>query len=73
MDDLTWLDLYNLLHKIANDIKTVGEFKWNEPVLVHNAETGDEYPCDTWIIDDNKLVLAINTETIFREIGDGKE
>ena len=71
MNNLTWLDLYNHLHKIANNINTVGQFNWNEPVVIHNAETGDENTCDTWIITDSsnkdKFFLVINTEAIFGE------
>jgi len=59
---MTWLDLYNMLHQKANDIKNLDSDLWNRPVMVHNAETGDEYVCDTWNID-SRLVLVYNEPT----------
>ncbi len=50
---MTWLELYNFLHKKANDI--------------HNLVTGEEYTCDTFYVDDDtgeKLVLMINIDQI---------
>lgn len=72
MNNLTWLDLYNFLHRKANDINNLGKFHWNEPVIVHDAATGDEYNCDTWEINDSnslsdKLVMLINIEHIYNE------
>jgi len=71
MNQMTWLDLYNYLHSQANDIKNVGKFDWNSPVIVHDASTGDEYYCDTLIVSNNhskdKVVIATNIETIFAE------
>jgi hypothetical protein len=60
---MTWLDLYNFLHKHANDINTTEQMSkiWNQHVMVHNMETDDEYPCDT-IITNDRLVLGINLE-----------
>lgn len=59
---MTWLDLYNFLHKNANDINKLNEMSkfWGQHVIVHNVETDDEYPCDTLIIND-RLVLGINS------------
>lgn len=62
---MTWLELYNFLHEKANDITNLDSDMWQSTVLMHNIETGDEYPCDTWMItDDNdtgtRLVLGIN-------------
>lgn len=71
MNNMTWLDLYNLLHKKANDIHNLDQKLWSSPVVVHDATSGDEYYCDTWLIDDpegdDQLVLVINSESIFRE------
>lgn len=71
MQNMTWLDLYHYLHSQANDIKNIGKFDWNSPVVVHDASTGDEYGCDTWIIStDNssdRVVLVTNIEMIFTE------
>ena len=71
MNNLTLLDLYNFLHRTANDINNLGKFNWNEPVVIHNAETGDEYTCDTWEITDSngrdRCVMMINIEEIFRD------
>jgi hypothetical protein len=62
-NNMTWLDLYNFLHKNANDAKKFNDMSrfWNQHVMVHNMETDDEYPCDTLIIND-RLVLSINDE-----------
>jgi hypothetical protein len=71
MNNLTWLDLYNYLHAQANGLDNFGKFDWNEPVIIHDASTGDEYTCDTWEIkkhndEQSKFVIMINMETIFR-------
>ena len=57
---MTWLDLYNVLHQKANDISNLDDELWSRHVMVHNAETGDEYTCDTWNIN-GRLVLVFNT------------
>lgn len=71
MSNMTWLELYNFLHERANNIKAVGTFDWNKPVLVHDANTGDEFTCDTYYVNDNRgddrLVLITNIEQIFNE------
>ncbi len=71
MNNMTWLDLYNFLHQKANDINNPDQNMWQQKVVVHNAETGDEYPTDTWIVTDNRnfdrLVLVINAEEIYNE------
>jgi hypothetical protein len=69
--NITWLELYNFLHKKANNTLNLDPHIWSEKVMIHNAETGDEYPCDTFLISDKKrderLVLVINLEEIYRE------
>lgn len=71
MNNMTWLDLYNFLHSKAHDFKNFGKFNWNSPAIVHDASTGDEYRCDTWIVsDDNgndRLVIVTNIESIYAE------
>lgn len=71
MNNMTWLDLYNYLHSKAHDFKNLGKFNWNSPVMVHDASTGEEYHCDTWVLSsDNcgdRVVLATNIEQIFNE------
>ena len=42
MNKMTWLDLYNYLHAQANGLDNLGKFDWNSPVMVHDAETGEE-------------------------------
>lgn len=70
MNNLTWLDLYNFLHYQANDIKNFGKFDWNVPVIIHDAETGDEFCCDTYFIssknNEEKLALITNSHSIYR-------
>ena len=70
MSKMTWLDLYNFLHQRANNTKNLDDYNWGQQVMIHNAETGDEYPADTWVIangqGEDRLVLVINDEEIFR-------
>lgn len=57
---MTWLDLYTLLHKQANDIKNIGSFPWQEQVNVFDFETLDYYEAN--IIEmDNKFSFSIDT------------
>ena len=65
---MTWLDLYNFLHSQAHNFRNLGNFNWGAPVIVHDAETGDEYTCDTYTFD-NKLTLTINMDSVFLEKG----
>lgn len=71
MNNITWLDLYNFLHDQANNINKVGNFNWDAPVIIHDADTGDELTCDTWVISDNRgkdrVVLVTNIEHIYSE------
>jgi hypothetical protein len=68
---MNWLDLYKFLHEQANSINNHGKFDWQSPVVIHDANTGDEYFCDTYDIstadNNSKFVLAINIENIFSE------
>lgn len=71
MNKMTWLDLYNYLHAQAHDFKNLGKFDWNSQVMIHDASTGDEFHCDTWIVTDqkgeDKVVLATNIESVFAD------
>lgn len=71
MKKMSWLDLYTFLHERANNINAVGTFNWGRPVLVHDANTGDEFTCDTYYVSDDhgddRLVLITNIEKIFEE------
>ena len=71
MNKMTWLDLYTFLHERANNIQAVGTFEWNTPILIHDANTGDELTCDTYYVSDSRekdrLVLITNIEKIFEE------
>ena len=71
MNKITWLDLYTFLHERANNIQAVGTFEWNTPILIHDANTGDEFTCDTYYVSDSRkkdrLVLITNIEKIFEE------
>lgn len=66
---MTWLELYSFLNDQANSCNNFGKFDWNQNVIIHDAETGDEYGCDTYIISDkrgeDRFVLATNIEKIF--------
>jgi hypothetical protein len=71
MNKMSWLDLYNYLHSQAHDFKNLGKFDWNVPVMIHDASTGEEHYCDTWVISSDvggdRVVLATNIESIFAE------
>jgi hypothetical protein len=75
MNKMTWLDLYSFLYKQANDTKNFGNFDWQSPVIIHDASTGDECDCDTWVLScdggKDKIVLATNIESIFNENNKG--
>jgi hypothetical protein len=65
MNNMTWLELYNFLHKKANGIHSIGSLDWNSPVKIYDAMTGDESNCDTYYLTDNDnehLVLMTNFE-----------
>jgi hypothetical protein len=50
MDDfskITWLDLYNFLHRTANDINNLGSFDWNGEVKVLNPQSGSAHLIET--------------------------
>jgi len=59
---MNWLDLYNLLHERANNIKNLDSKLWSQQVMAHNAETGDEYVLDSFELD-GRLVLVFNSES----------
>jgi hypothetical protein len=68
---MKWIDLFKFLNERANDIKNLGSFNWQAPVTIHDAETGDEFSCDTYYINDikgnDRLVLITNVEKVFEE------
>lgn len=55
---LTWEDLLNFLTKLKNEGKLT-----NNDVMLHNIETGDEYPCDLLELE-GRLYIAINWDTL---------
>lgn len=63
---MTWNDLLNFLVQA----KDKQDINMDAHVMIHNAETGDEYPTDTWVISDSRgndrLVLVINSEDIYK-------
>lgn len=67
-NNMTWLELYNYLHKKANDVNNLDTKLWNSDVHIHDAVTGEEYTCDTFYVDDEhgdeKLVLMINIDEV---------
>ena len=74
MNKITWLELYHFLYEKANNINNFGNFDWSNPVVIHDASTGDEYSCDTYMISDKinkeKLVLLTNIDSLFSDIKD---
>ena len=65
MNKMTWLDLYNYLNAQANGLDDID---WNSPVMVHDAETGQEYFCDTFIFD-KQPTITINIDNILSSKG----
>jgi hypothetical protein len=56
---MTWLELYDFLTSQKENNPDL----FKQHVMVHNIETGDEYPCDTTVFShNNRLVLSINDE-----------
>jgi len=68
MNTTTWLDLYNFLYKQANDINNLGKFDWNEPVIIYDADTGNEYISEPYFMSSHNkkenFVLTINSDQI---------
>lgn len=50
---MTWLELYSFLYEKANNVKDLGKFNWQEPVLVQGVD-GKIKPLD---IKDSQLVF----------------
>jgi len=63
---MTWLELYNVLHRRANDIKNLDSDLWQQEVLCHNAETGEEMEVENFVVN-GKTVLAFNTNSLYNE------
>lgn len=61
---MTWLELYNILHSKANDIKNLDSDLWKQEVVCHNAETGQEDVL-TNVNVDGKIVLAYNLDAFY--------
>ena len=70
MNDLTWIDLFRFLNERASDMPNLGKFDWQAPVIVHDADTGDEFTCEGYYISDdrgtNRFVLITNFEKAFQ-------
>ena len=59
LERLTWEGLLRfLLTK-----REKGQLQENNHVMLHNIETGDEYPCDIVAIN-GRLVMAINWDNL---------
>jgi hypothetical protein len=63
---MTWLDLYDYLNKQANLTQNVGEFNWQDQVIVYDSWNMKEYNCNglSWMISLNNQdhhCLNINT------------
>ena len=64
---MTWLELYEFLHKKANNSNEIGTVDWNQRVMVHDSETGEENGCDVWEVTNEdsgqkRLVAAVNDQ-----------
>ena len=59
---MKWIDLFDFLHKQANELKNIGKFNWQDKVVVYDASSGHKYYCDTYRIKNNQVALVINLE-----------
>ena len=60
---MTWLELYNFLHSKANNVSNLDSKIWNENIIVHNRETGEEHECYIVITEgdqEKSHILAFN-------------
>lgn len=57
---MTWLDLYNLLYKKANDVHNLDSTLWSSQITIHDAPTGIEYSDCNVVNLEGKTVLACN-------------
>ena len=55
LEKLTWKNLLEFL----NEEQKNGSLPEDDDVLIHNVETGDEYACDVFRVDD-RLVVGVN-------------
>jgi len=68
MNRLKWIDLFRFLNERASDMPNLGKFDWQAPVIVYDANTGEELTCDTYyFVTDtdtpkNRFVLMINLD-----------
>jgi hypothetical protein len=66
MSTLKWIDLFKFLNEKANDVRNVGTFDWQAPVVIYDANTGDESYCDTYYLtgdnSEDRFVLMSNIE-----------
>lgn len=58
MERVTWGDLAEFIKK-----QNISESN-NTPVLIYNAETGDEYTCSILTFENNVNTLVINHEIL---------
>lgn len=64
MNKITWLDIYNYLHKQANDIQNLGKFPWQEEAKIFDFGTLRYFPTDFIEMPDGKISLSIDTDQI---------
>ena len=71
---MTWLELHDFLNKRINSLAHIGTIKWDEPVLAHDAETGEEHELDIWELSDpiehdhdTRLTLVYNDQFVKEE------
>ena len=66
LEKISWLDLYNYLYDQAHDFDKMGKFNWQAEIVLHDAETGEEKGVNLFELD-NKTVLTINSDAIFKK------
>jgi len=60
---MKWIDLFQILNKKANELKNIGQFNWQDRIVIYDAASGEEYICDNFYIrSNNRPVLMINLD-----------
>jgi len=62
----TWLELYNFLYHKAHDFKNLGNFDWNLPIKVIDADSGKEYTVEHTLQKGSNAELFCNPSLIIK-------
>lgn len=59
---MKWIDVYNYLCRLANDINNNDKNShiWQQQIIVQNMETNDTYRAKIFQLENNMLVIGIH-------------